>query len=87
MFFFHGKQIADRAKQIKTHATVNEDATNRLIKQLREENEKLKQMMDQEISNIPANVQANDQGRMQTFYQRKLNFNIFFLIIRCSRAA
>ena len=34
--------LADRAKQIKTKATVNEDPTDKLIRELREQNEKLK---------------------------------------------
>ena len=34
--------LADRAKQIKTKATVNEDPTDKLIRELKEQNEKLK---------------------------------------------
>ena len=37
--------IADRAKQIKTKATVNEDPTDKLIRELREQNEKLRAQM------------------------------------------
>lgn len=33
--------IADRAKQIKTTATVNEDPTEKLIRELQEQNAKL----------------------------------------------
>ena len=33
---------ADRAKQIKTKATVNEDPVEQMIRELKEENEKLK---------------------------------------------
>ena len=33
---------ADRAKQIKTKAVVNEDPTDKLIRELKEENERLK---------------------------------------------
>lgn len=36
---------ADRAKQIKTTATVNEDPTEKLIRNLKEENEKLKELL------------------------------------------
>ncbi len=36
---------ADRAKSIKTNATVNESATDRLIRELREENQRLLQQM------------------------------------------
>ncbi len=36
---------ADRAKQIKTKAHVNEDPTEALLRELREQNEKLKAML------------------------------------------
>ena len=36
---------ADRAKQIKTKAVVNEDPTEKLIRELKEENERLKGQM------------------------------------------
>ncbi|XP_070536744.1 kinesin-like protein KIF28 isoform X2 [Ptychodera flava] len=38
-------RYADRAKQIKTQAVVNEDPTEKLIRELQEENEKLKKLM------------------------------------------
>ncbi|XP_006815172.1 kinesin-like protein KIF28 [Saccoglossus kowalevskii] len=38
-------RYADRAKQIKTAAVVNEDPTEKLIRELQEENEKLKKLM------------------------------------------
>jgi hypothetical protein len=41
-FFFSS---ADRAKQIKTTAVVNESATDKLIRELKEENDRLKKMM------------------------------------------
>jgi len=37
---------ADRAKQIKTTASVNEDPTEKLIRELQEENDKLKKMIE-----------------------------------------
>ena len=37
--------VADRAKQIKTKAMVNEDPTEKLIRELQEENERLKAML------------------------------------------
>ena len=36
---------ADRAKQIKTKAMVNEDPTEKLIRELHEENDRLKAML------------------------------------------
>ena len=39
-------RYADRAKQIKTVAVVNEDPTEKLIRELQEENDKLKQMLE-----------------------------------------
>ena len=44
-------RYADRAKQIKTKAVVNEDPTEKLINNLKEENEKLKKMLAS--GNIP----------------------------------
>jgi hypothetical protein len=38
-------RYADRAKQIKTKALVNEDPTEKLIKSLQEENAKLKELL------------------------------------------
>ncbi|XP_071522909.1 LOW QUALITY PROTEIN: kinesin-like protein KIF28P [Panulirus ornatus] len=38
-------RFADRAKQIKTKATVNEDPTEKLLRELKEENERLKRQM------------------------------------------
>lgn len=37
--------IADRAKSIKTQAVVNESATDRMIRELREENQRLLAML------------------------------------------
>ena len=37
--------IADRAKQIKTRASVNEDPTDKLIRELKEQNDKLKEQL------------------------------------------
>lgn len=42
MIFHTFHIVADRAKQIKTKATVNEDPTDKLIRELKEQNEKLK---------------------------------------------
>ena len=41
----YNEYTADRAKQIKCTAKVNEDPTAQLIRELQEENEKLKQML------------------------------------------
>jgi hypothetical protein len=38
--------LADRAKQIKTKAKVNEDPTEKLIKDLKDENARLKKMLE-----------------------------------------
>ena len=43
--FYNFLRVADRAKQIKTTAVVNESATDKLIRELKEENDKLKKMM------------------------------------------
>lgn len=43
-FFFN--RYADRAKKIKNKAVVNENPMDKLIRELREENEKLKKMFE-----------------------------------------
>ena len=39
-------RYADRAKQIKNKATVNESPTDKLIRELREENERMKALLE-----------------------------------------
>ena len=51
LFIFDQRKLliastADRAKQIKTTATVNEDPTEKLIRNLKEENDKLKALLE-----------------------------------------
>ncbi|GFS78922.1 kinesin-like protein KIF28P [Nephila pilipes] len=46
-------RYADRAKQIKTVAIVNEDPTEKLIRELRQENERLKRMLDKGAIDVP----------------------------------
>ncbi|XP_050405632.1 kinesin-like protein KIF28P isoform X1 [Patella vulgata] len=50
-------RYADRAKQIKTTASVNEDPTEKLIRELQEENEKLKAMLG---GNVKMEVMKDD---------------------------
>lgn len=55
---------ADRAKQIKTKAVVNEDPTEKLIRELREQNEKLLEMLKQaqggEVVKMPTGDDEDD---------------------------
>ncbi|KAG8190882.1 hypothetical protein JTE90_010307 [Oedothorax gibbosus] len=46
-------RYADRAKQIKTIATINEDPTDILIRELRAENDRLKKMIERGVMNVP----------------------------------
>jgi len=46
-------RYADRAKQIKTVAVVNEDPTEKLIRELQEENDRLKEMLESGGVEIP----------------------------------
>ncbi|XP_035212141.1 kinesin-like protein KIF28P [Stegodyphus dumicola] len=46
-------RYADRAKQIKTVAIVNEDPTEKLIRELRQENERLKRMLEKGAMDVP----------------------------------
>lgn len=52
--------LADRAKQIKTTATVNEDPTEKLIRELKEENEKLMNMLKAAQSGEAITMKAAD---------------------------
>jgi len=54
-------RYADRAKQIKTKATVNEDPTEKLLRELKEENERLKASMKGGKINI-----GNTKGMSET---------------------
>lgn len=47
--------LADRAKQIKNHAKINKDSTDKLVKELREENEKLRKLMERGTTSAMAN--------------------------------
>ena len=52
---------ADRAKQIKTKATVNEDPTEALIRELKEQNEKLKnQLASGVVTDADIDVEEDD---------------------------
>ena len=52
--------VADRAKQIKTKATINEDPTEKLIRGLKEENEKLLKMLKAAQSGEVVTMKADD---------------------------
>ena len=51
---------ADRAKQIKTTAKVNEDPTEKLIRELKEENEKLVEMLKKAQAGEAVKMSADD---------------------------
>lgn len=56
-------RYADRAKKIQNKATVNESATDKLIRELKSENEKLKKMLMQAASGgKPLNIEALGLG-------------------------
>ena len=57
---------ADRAKSIKTQATVNESPTDKLIRELREENAKLLDMIKKgnyQITDAPSG--ASEEGELK----------------------
>eukprot|EP00931_Biecheleriopsis_adriatica_P076794 TRINITY_DN5046_c0_g1_i1.p1 TRINITY_DN5046_c0_g1~~TRINITY_DN5046_c0_g1_i1.p1 ORF type:complete len:1104 (-),score=351.24 TRINITY_DN5046_c0_g1_i1:229-3540(-) len=80
-------RYADRAKRIKNAATINENPQDKLIRQLREENEKLRNMVGEgqpaggeggpsaeEMARSQAEIQALEQAlaEMQKSFQEKL---------------
>mmetsp|Transcript_5964 Transcript_5964/g.9700 ORF Transcript_5964/g.9700 Transcript_5964/m.9700 type:complete len:818 (-) Transcript_5964:262-2715(-) len=59
-------KYADRAKKIKNNAVVNENPQGRLLRELREENEKLKKMMENLSSGAMVDIQVlNDMNKQQ----------------------
>ena len=58
--------LADRAKSIKTQATVNESPTDKLIRELREENAKLLDMIKKgnyQITDAPSGTSEEGKSR------------------------
>lgn len=53
---------ADRAKQIRTVAIVNEDPTEKLIRELRQENERLKKMLEKGAMDVPIHPGMSEEG-------------------------
>lgn len=63
-------RYADRAKQIKNSASVNEDPTEKLIRELQEENEKLKAMLASGNLEMVAGEEDDDltdEGNLQMY--------------------
>ena len=62
-------RYADRAKQIKTKAVVNEDPTEKLIADLKAENAKLKKLLESG-GKLPASetVSKSDGAGMKLFF-------------------
>lgn len=60
MQIFTCESSADRAKQIKTIAKVNEDPTEKLIRELKEENEKLMEMLKKSQAGEAVKMSADD---------------------------
>lgn len=52
--------LADRAKQIKTTAKVNEDPTEKLIRELKEQNASLMEMLKQTNEGKPVKIPTGD---------------------------
>ena len=67
-YFFCNSYLADRAKQIKTKATVNEDPTEKLIRELKEQNDKLRAQLSggkidmSEVNEIARKENLTDAG-------------------------
>ena len=76
-------RYADRAKQIKTKAVVNEDPTEKLINNLKEENEKLKKMLASgKVDPALLSQLSNTTGTSSDCeLSRHFEFNYFSLLI------
>lgn len=64
--------LADRAKSIKTKAVINESATDKLIRELREENAKLLAQLMKGNQNIAMDTTgASQEGKMGSGRERR----------------
>lgn len=61
--------LADRAKQIKTVAIVNEDPTEKLIRELRQENDRLRKMLEKGAMDVPIQPGMSEEGSVKFFYK------------------
>ena len=70
--------LADRAKQIRNHAVINADATDKLVKQLKEENDKLKKLMERgEINGNLVNAASTmSPDSKKAFYYESFIFEL-----------
>lgn len=80
---------ADRAKQIKTTAKVNEDPTEKLIRELKEENDKLMEMLKKAQNGEAVKMSADDddddddnQKEGMSEEGDKLVIDIYFSIVK-----
>ncbi|XP_041372207.1 kinesin-like protein KIF28P [Gigantopelta aegis] len=87
-------RYADRAKQIKTTATINEDPTEKLIRELQEENEKLKAMLgtgtmtvmkdddeeltEEEMAKLKAELEEEYKSRLEANERERLEMEKTF---------
>eukprot|EP00440_Ansanella_granifera_P069933 gb/GFBE01075873.1/.p1 GENE.gb/GFBE01075873.1/~~gb/GFBE01075873.1/.p1 ORF type:complete len:1110 (+),score=352.30 gb/GFBE01075873.1/:1-3330(+) len=62
-------RYADRAKRIKNSATVNENPQDKLIRQLREENEKLRNMVGTETPGADTGISSEEMSQKQAEIQ------------------
>lgn len=67
---------ADRAKQIKTVAIVNEDPTEKLIRELRSENERLKKMLEKGAMDVPIQPGMSEEGIKKLFNTIYVSLNM-----------
>ncbi|XP_014667335.1 PREDICTED: kinesin-like protein KIF28P [Priapulus caudatus] len=66
-------RFANRAKNIKTKAVVNESSTDRLVRALREENDRLRQMLEK-ANGTPTNT-GSDEEEMRRALEEQLKKN------------
>ena len=77
---------ADRAKQIKTSAKVNEDPTEKLIRELKEENDKLMEMLKKAQAGEAVKMSADDdddddEGQKEGMSEEGKNLMFFSRLI------
>uniref|UniRef100_T1K6K6 Kinesin motor domain-containing protein n=1 Tax=Tetranychus urticae TaxID=32264 RepID=T1K6K6_TETUR len=68
-------RYADRAKRIKVHATINENSTDKLIRQLKDENERLTKAMERgvvDLSGTGSSLSEKDMTEMRQKYEEEM---------------
>ena len=74
-------RYADRAKKIKNKPVVNESETDKLIRELKAENERLRKLLEEKDSNPEKRIKAKDENDEQSEEDIAANLNQLALMM------